>query len=115
MGKAAALVFLIVVLIAVGCSFVGSMMAAARAVKRKRWQNAIQQARWEPYTRVLGPNEVEVSVCRVARLGGRHEVLPGSAFAPTRIQITDVGDPALIEALSKAQQQADTNNTLGTE
>jgi hypothetical protein len=113
MGKAAAVIILITVLVAALVAAVAGLATAARALQRYRWSRAVQQARWESCTEIVGPNTVLVSVRRVARLGRRREELPGSEFAPTRIQISGLGDPTLTEAEGRAQQQADINNTIG--
>jgi hypothetical protein len=107
MGKAAAIILLVVIFITAGM-FLGRMMVAV--VQNHRWRRALQQARWEPFTKMISSNEVSITVRRVARLRRRYEVL--HEFTPEIIEITGIGDPKLVEVQAMAAEQAEINNAI---
>jgi hypothetical protein len=107
MGKAIAVtvIFIIVCLIA----YV-AVTAIAQAIYRALWRRAKRQAKWEPYAEMTGAQEASVTVRRVAKLFGRREKL--AEFDPVRITVNSLADPRLLEAYSKAEEQAQINNTV---
>ena len=82
----------------------------AKAIYRALWRRAKRRAKWEPYAEMTGAQEASVSVRRVAKLFGRREKL--AEFDAERVQVSNLADPRLLDAYSKAEEQAQINNTV---
>jgi hypothetical protein len=108
MGKAAAVTVLGILMILVVWAFV---TVVCRAVYGALWQRAVRTAQWKSHVEMTGSHEATVTVRRVARLGWRQKVL--QEFAPEDIRVDTLGDSVLLEAVARADEQADLNNRIG--
>lgn len=108
MGKAVA----IVVVLIVACLIIWTTaLVIVQVVYRTLWRHAKRAARWEPHTEMVGNYTAAVTVRRVAKVFGTTKVL--AQFDPELISITGLGDPRLLDACARAQEQADINNAVG--
>lgn len=108
MGKALAVTVLLILLVLVVWLAVTVLCRFANLLL---WERAKGQAKWETHTEMSGLYEASVTVRQVATLPWRREVL--HAFPPEVVQIAGLGDPKLLEAQGRAEQQASDNNMVG--
>jgi heme/copper-type cytochrome/quinol oxidase subunit 2 len=116
MGKAAAIVVLLVTVGLILWVIAALLWGMARRARAARWERAKRRAQWEEHTDASqdctqdGTPIAEVTVRKVARMGSRCEVLETRPV--TKVAAPDPFAPELIEAKALAWARADTLNQL---